>query len=90
MTSVLVMRSCYASKLVKAANSYDCGRSHIIILHPRSSLASHADILLARHAIREERLRDEPKECLRRRLGHHVRRFEQQDQTAAHENGKFN
>ena len=34
-------------------------------------LASHADILLARHAIfppGEERLRDEPKECLRGRL----------------------
>ena len=34
-------------------------------------LASHADILLARHAIfppNEERLRDEPKECLRGRL----------------------
>ena len=33
------------------------------------SRASHADILLARHAIfGEERLRDEPKECLRGRL----------------------
>ena len=33
------------------------------------SLASHADILLGRHTIfGEERLRDEPKECLRGRL----------------------
>ena len=32
-------------------------------------LASHADILLARHAIfPPQRLRDEPKECLRGRL----------------------
>ena len=33
-------------------------------------VASHADILLARHAIfpLEERLRDEPKECLHGRL----------------------
>ena len=39
-----------------------CGRA------PRR-VASHTDILLARHAIvGEERLRDEPKECLRRRL----------------------
>ena len=38
----------------------------------RRMLASHPDILLARHAIfppvGEERLRDEPKECLRGRL----------------------
>ena len=31
-------------------------------------IASHADILLARHAIFPQRLRDEPKECLRGRL----------------------
>ena len=31
----------------------------------RKRVASHADVLLARHAIfGEERLRDEPKECL--------------------------
>ena len=42
-----------------------------------SPLASHADILLARHVIsppqRTERLRDEPKECLCGRLSVHLR-----------------
>ena len=33
------------------------------------ALACYADILLARHALGDERLRDEPKECLRGRLG---------------------
>ena len=42
-----------------------------------SPLASHADILLVRHAIfpGEERLRDEPKECLRGRLIVHEQNF---------------
>ena len=31
-------------------------------------LASYADVLMARHALEEERLRDEPKEHPRRRL----------------------
>ena len=36
----------------------------------RTEVASHADILLARHAllVGEQRLRYEPKECLRERL----------------------
>ena len=39
------------------------------ILKAQKSKGSYADILLAHHAIVwEERLRDEPGECLRRRL----------------------
>ena len=35
---------------------------------PSKIVASYTDILRARHAIFLRRLRDEPKECLRRRL----------------------
>ena len=65
---------------ISSINSYtwevfQMSRHHSIQMQGLSQyqVASHADILLARHAIfppqrGEERLRDEPKECLRGRL----------------------
>ena len=50
----------------------DCQRQKLISVPKQTEIASSADVLLARHAflpyVGEKRLRDEPKERLRRRL----------------------
>ena len=59
----------YAAVVSAVTQRSSCGEERCVMVLKTAALASHADILLAGHALLPKGgVRDEPKECLRGRL----------------------